>query len=418
MSKRCCESLTNNHMPTFTYKGKDRTGAPIEQTIEAEDRFAVYTQARTEGHTVLSVQEPSVWQSGTIDKINQALSRVSSDELVMMTRNLGSMITAGLTVSRALSVIERQSTNPKLKAIIHDIVSRINKGDQFYESLADHPKVFNNLYVSMVRAGEESGNVAESLVTIATQLERSNNLKKKIKGAMIYPAIVITAMVVIGILMMIYVMPQVTGVFESLDTELPATTKTMIAISDFLVNYTAIALLSMVGAIGGFIHSLRTTWGKIAFSWVVTRLPIIGTLAKETNSARTARTLSSLLGSGVAVLQSLEITEEVLQNVFYKRIVHEATERVEKGTALSDTFIEHDNLYPVLVGEMILVGEETGQIANMLSELAEFYETEVERKTKDLSTIIEPVLMLVIGGSVGFFALALIAPIYSIGNSL
>jgi len=174
----------------------------------------------------------------------------------------------------------------------------------------------------------------------------------------------------------------------------------------------------MFGIIVAFIYALKTKWGKIATSWLVTHLPVIGVMAKETNAARTARTLSSLLNSGVDVIQAIEITQEVLQNVFYKKILVEAALRVEKGTALSEVFIERNDLYPILVGEMILVGEETGQIAGMLGELAIFYETEVERKTKDLSTIIEPLLMVVIGGGVGFFALALIAPIYSIGDSI
>jgi type IV pilus assembly protein PilC len=165
------------------------------------------------------------------------------------------------------------------------------------------------------------------------------------------------------------------------------------------------------------VYAIKSKPGKIATSWFIPKLPVIGNLAKEMNSARTARTLSSLLNSGVDVIQSLAITEEVVQNEIYRRIIRDARTRVEKGSALSDAFIERTDLYPILVGEMILVGEETGQIAGMLGELAIFYETEVERKTKDLSTIIEPLLM-VIGGGVGFFALALIAPIYSIGNGI
>jgi type II secretory pathway component PulF len=249
-------------------------------------------------------------------------------------------------------------------------------------------------------------------------MERSNTLIKKVKGAMIYPTIVIIVMVVIAILMMIYVMPQITGVFKGMDKDLPATTSFLIAASDFMVNYTLFVILGMIGSVVGFIYALKTKWGKIATSWLVVRLPVIGNLAKETNAARTARTLSSLLNSGVDVIQSIRITEEVLQNVFYKEILREAAIRVEKGTALSETFIERKDLYPILVGEMILVGEETGKIADMLGELAIFYETEVERKTKDLSTIIEPLLMVVIGGGVGFFALALIAPIYSISDGI
>ena len=408
-------------MPTFTYTGEDGEGKAVTATVTAEDRFGVYAVARNSGHTVTSIDEGSdtgfrKWIN--VEKINYFINRVNDDELIMMTRNLGSMLTAGLTVSRALSVIERQSSNPKLKGIMKRIVARINQGDQFNDALKEFPNTFNNLYVAMIKSGEESGNLATSLGTLAIQMERSNNLKKKIKGAMIYPVIVIIVMLVIGVLMMIYVMPQITGVFEGMDKELPKTTTILIATSDFLVEYTILTIVGMIGAIVGFIYFLRTKWGKLASSWLVVRLPVIGTMAKETNAARTARTLSSLLNSGVDMIQSVEITEEVVQNVFYKEVLRETAKKVEKGTALSETFIERKDLYPILVGEMLLVGEETGQIAGMLGELAIFYETEVERKTKDLSTIIEPLLMVVIGTTVGFFALALIAPIYSISDGL
>jgi len=408
-------------MATFTYSGRDGGGEAVEATVEAEDRFAVYGIARTAGHTIESVKEktafsPSAWLN--MEKINAKLSRVKGDELVMVTRNLGSMITAGLTVPRALSVIQRQTKNPKLKSVITTMIARINKGDPFYETLKEFPEVFNDLYVSMVRAGDESGNLSESLRVLSVQMEKANNLKKKIKGAMIYPSIVMVVMTAIGVLMMIFVMPQITGVFESMEADLPGTTQALIAASNFFVNYTFVAIGSMVGFVVGFIYVLKTKWGKIATSWLIPRLPVIGTIAKEANAAQTARTMSSLMSSGVDVLQTLDITKDVLQNVFYKEIVAEAAIRVEKGTALSETFVERQDYYPILVGEMILVGEETGQIAGMLGELAIFYENEVERKTKDLSTIIEPLLMVVIGATVGFFALALIAPIYSIGDSI
>jgi len=408
-------------MAKFTYTGTNSAGDTVTSTVEAADRFAVYAIARTEGHNISAVKEVGAFSPSeffNLDKINAKMSRVKGDELIMVTRNLGSMITAGLTVSRALSVIERQTKNPKLKQVVVSMVARINKGDSFNETLRQFPEVFNDLYVAMVRAGEESGNLAQSLQTLAIQMDRTNTLKKKIKGAMIYPSIVITVMFVIAILMMIYVMPQITSVFKGMDAELPGTTQFLISASDFMVNYTLQALGGMFAFIFGFIYLLKTKWGKIGTSWLVTHLPVIGVMAKETNAARTARTLSSLLNSGVDVLQSIEITQEVVQNVFYKKILKEAARRVEKGTALSEVFIERNDLYPILVGEMILVGEETGQIAGMLGELAEFYETEVERKTKDLSTIIEPILMVVIGTGVGFFALALIAPIYSIGDSI
>jgi len=328
------------------------------------------------------------------------------------------MLKAGLTIIRALSVIERQSSNPKLKGVIRQVVEKINNGEQFGGALKEYPDVFSDLYVAMIKAGEEGGSLAEALQTLAIQMERASNLTKKVKGAMIYPAIVITVMVIIAILMMIYVMPQITDVFKGMDKELPATTQFLITVSDFLVAHTIVTLVGMVGFVVGFVYLLKTKIGRTVSSWVIVRLPAIGTMAKETNAARTARTLSSLLDSGVDVIQSIEITEEVVQNVFYKEILREARTRVEKGTALSEVFVERKDLYPILVGEMILVGEETGQIAGMLKELAQFYETEVERKTKDLSTIIEPILMVLIGAGVGFFALAMIAPIYSISDGL
>ena len=407
-------------MPVFIYEGEDQTGNKVTKTVTADDRYAVYDIARQDGHKISSVKNAggSFKKLLNIERINYLLSRVKSDELVMMTRNLSSMLKAGLTVTRALSVIERQSTNPRLKGVVKQVVEKINSGEQFFVALKDFPEVFSDLYIAMIKAGEESGSLAESLHTLSIQMERASNLTKKVKGAMIYPAIVMLVMVIIAVLMMIFVLPQITDVFKGMNKELPATTQFIIDATDFFSNNMVLVLSVMVGSLIGFLYFLKTKIGKIGVSWLVTRIPIIGTMAKETNSARTARTLSSLLNSGVDVIQAIEITEEVIQNVFYKKILQEARLRVEKGTALSEVFVERTDLYPILVGEMILVGEETGQISGMLGELAQFYEIEVERKTKDLSTIIEPLLMVVIGAGVGFFALAMIAPIYSISDGL
>ncbi len=408
-------------MPKFTYTGVDKAGNKVKETVEAEDKYKVYDQAREQGHIVHAVSDNAKQPLSALfnmERINYFLSRVGQDELVMMTRNLGSMLVAGLALSRALSVIERQSTNPRMKGVIGDVRERISRGEQFNEALEAHPDVFNDLYISMVKAGEESGGVSDALKTLSTQMEKSSALRKKIKGAMIYPAIIIIIMIGIGILMMIYVMPSITDTFKSLEVDLPPTTQVLIAMSDFLNEHTIVALLGMIGSVLGFVYMLRTKYGNLAAAWVIIRLPIIGAIAKEANSAYTARTLSSLLKAGVDVIRALDITEEVVQNPFYKVVIRDAATRVEKGTALSESFIERTDLYPVLVGEMISVGEETGQISDMLEQLAVFYENEVEQKTKDLSTIIEPLLMVVIGGSVGFFALAMIAPIYSISDSI
>lgn len=408
-------------MPKFIYTGEDRDGHKVTETVEADDRYAVYEVARSSGHTVVSINERSRFNFKKLfnkEKLEAMISRVSADDLVMLTRNLSSMLKAGLPLTRALSVIERQSSNPNLKGVVADVRARIQKGDPFNEALAAHPKIFDQLYTSMVRAGEEGGGLVDTLKVLSVQMERSSSLKKKIKGAMMYPAIVITIMCIIGVLMMIYVMPSITGTFRKLEVDLPATTEALIAISDFMVAHTILVLVGIIGFVFSFIYFLKTKLGKIIFHWLYLHMPVIGTMVKETNSARTARTLSSLLSSGVDVLRALTITEDVVQNIYYKPILKEAATNVEKGSPLSDAFVQNKKFFPVFVGEMIMVGEETGQISQMLEQLAVFYEEEVEHKTKDLSTIIEPLLMVVIGSAVGFFALAMIAPIYSIGDSL
>lgn len=408
-------------MPTFEYTGSNKNGEKVTETVTAEDRFAVYEVARRAGNEVEQVKEVkrfSLKQYFDWDKINYHLNRVKQDELVMLTRNLSSMIDAGLTIVRALSVIERQSSNPKLKGIIQTVEGQIKSGDPLHVALAQFPETFDDLFISMVKAGEESGKLSQSFATLSQQIEQASDLKKKIRGAMIYPAIVVVIMIGIAFLMMLFVMPTVVDIFEGGDMELPATTQALIATSNFLNEYTLVSILGVLLFFSGIVYFFRTRLGRRVFSWSIIRLPVIGTMAKETNAARTSRTLSSLLDSGVDVMRSVEITRDVVQNHYYKQVLAEARKRVEKGSPLSEVFVEREDLYPILVGEMILVGEETGQISQMMQELAKFYENEVSRKTKDLSTIIEPLLMVVIGAGVGFFALALIGPIYSISDGI
>lgn len=405
----------------FIYTGTTADGVEVSKTVEAADRFAVYEIARQEGNTVTEVKEVSRFSlSGlfNFERLNVLLSRVKIDELTIFTRNLSSMLVAGLPLSRCLSVLERQSKNPRLQSITKKVQERITAGDQLFEALRDFPDTFSDLYVSMVRAGEESGNLAGALKTLSEQIERTSNLQKKIKGAMIYPTIVLCIMAVIGVLMMIYVMPTITETFRKLQVDLPLATEILIAVSDFMSQNVLLTLGLMLGTIMGFVYFLRTHIGKVVVHYIVVRLPVIGTLVKEVNAARTARTLSSLLSSGVDVINAIKITEDVVQNIYYKKVIAEAAVEVEKGGPLSGAFTKHEELYPILVGEMILVGEETGQISQMLIEVANFYESEVELKTKDLSTIVEPLLMVVIGATVGFFALAMIAPIYSVSDSI
>ncbi len=405
-------------MPLFKYRALRKDGTSYLGEATVADRFAVYTHIRQEGATALSVEEvhSSHWLSW--QGLNRLLSTVRLQDKIVFTRNLAAMIESGLALSRALSILERQTGNPKLKSVLAEIGADIRKGSTLHDALAKFPRVFSSLFVSMVKAGEESGSLAKSLHVVATQMERAYQLSRKVRGALIYPAIIVTAMVVIGILMMIYVVPTLSSTFKELGMELPTSTTVIITVSDFLVANTFVALLLLLIVAGGLVLASRTNRGKRVLEWVILHIPIIGGIVKEVNAARTARTLSSLLSAGVEVVSALLITEEVLQNSYYKDVLKAARELVQKGTPISDQFLQHTDIYPLMFGEMVAVGEETGELTAMLTKIADFYEGEVEQKTKDISTVIEPFLMIVIGAGVGFFAYAMVVPIYSISSGI
>ncbi|XKT75260.1 MAG: type II secretion system F family protein [Patescibacteria group bacterium UBA2103] len=402
-------------MKKFSYKAQRADGSEYSGVVEGETRADVYAQVGAEGGTVLSIKEQG---AGLLNKLRSFLGAVKMEEKIVLTRTLAAMLKAGLSVSRALSVLERQSKNPLLKQVLQEIGNDVSKGMGLHEAMAKHPKIFSKLFVSMVKAGEESGTLHEALLVIGKQMERSHTLVKKVKSAMIYPSIILIAIFIITILMLLFVVPTLTSTFEELGVELPAATQAIVSSSDFLQNNFLLVLAAFIAFAAAVYYALKSERGSKIFGAVTLRLPVVGAIVKETYTARTARTLSSLLASGVEMLHALEISEEVIGHPSYRKIFKESHEHVKKGEALSKSFMDHLELYPVLMGDMIAVGEETGAVSDMLLEVAEFYETEVEQKTKDLSTIVEPLLMILIAGVVGVFALAMIAPIYSITDSI
>jgi len=388
--------------------------------IEAPSRFAVYDQIRNEGGFVTLITERHGFDLAWFSHYNVAFGTgISQDRIITMTKNLSGMLHAGLSLSRALSVLEKQSGNKRLKAMVLDLEESVAKGSSFHEALEKHSNIFSSLYRAMVRAGEESGTLVDSLSIIGLQMERTSRLIKKVRGAMIYPAIILAAIVTVFILMMVYVVPTLTKTFINLKVELPLSTRIIAAISDFMVTHTFLLLISFgILSISGY-FLVRSKRGGAFILRMALHLPVIGELVRETYAARAARTTSSLLASGVPVLHVLEITEEVVggENVFGK-VIKDAKERVKKGEPLSAAFVGQMQLYPVFMNDMITVGEETGNLAEMLKQVAEFYEEDVEQKTKDLSTIIEPVIMLIVGVGVGIFAVAMIGPIYSLSEAI
>ncbi len=386
--------------------------------MQAKDRFEVYAKVRAEGAEIVSVDKVGGFSLGALKTLNERFSTVKEVDVILFARNLSAMLSAGLSLTRALAVANRQTKSPKLNYILRSLTAQVRKGEPLSEALAEHPKTFASLFTSMVRAGEEGGNMPEALASISLQMDKSYKLKKRIKGAMVYPGIVLGAMVLIGFLMMTQVVPTLKKTFEEVGVDLPATTRAIIKLSDFLVNNTLLSLVAIVAFVMTFIYALRTPQGKRLFDGFILRIPAIGSIVKEVNSARFARTLSSLLASGVDIVTALEITSNVVQNTYHTEVILAAAKVVQSGEPMSVIFGRREDLYPPMVSEMLAVGEETGKLSEMLSEVAKFYESEVEQKTKDMSTIIEPFLMLFIGAGVGFFAMAMIAPIYSLSDAI
>jgi len=399
----------------FKFTAIKKDGGKYVGTRESYDKFTLYEELKIEGDTLISA-------SGVVkpkfEIIIPFINSVPEHQKIIFTRNLGSMIKAGLSLAKGLNILVKQITNKRFQKVIESLEVEIRKGKPLSQACSVYPDIFPKLFVSMVKAGEESGKLSESLKIIADQMEGSYKLKQKVKGAMIYPAVIISIMIIIGVLMLVYVVPGITATFKDLKIELPLLTRILINSSEFLKNNIIITLFSTITVFVLFYLSALSKAGKRFLDFVVLKLPIVGNLVKETNSARITRTISSLLASGVPYAEAVSITRDVIQNGYFKDILTTAISVVEKGGTISSVFIENTNLCPIFIGEMMVVGEETGKLPDMLMEVAIFYEESVDQKTKNMATIIEPVLMVVIGVAVGFFALAMIKPIYSLMDSV
>jgi len=404
-------------MPLFHYQTIDQKGLRSEGTLEASDKFALYHLIKKDGVTIVSAEE--LMNKTKMDFLNNLpiFNAVKSHDKILFARNLSKMLDAGLPITRALTIMQRESKG-EFKKVLGSLEEALSKGLSLSDGMKEHPKVFSTLFISMVRSGEESGNLSISLQNVSLQMEKSYQLNRKIRGALMYPVVIICLMVAIGILMMIYMVPTLTATFTSLGVDLPLSTRLIIGTSNFLVSYSLFVLVGIVGLVFLIMYSLRTPKGQRFLDWFLLKLPVIGGMVRQINSARTGRTMSSLVSSGVDIVVALGVTKDVLQNSYYKDVLDEVQSTIQKGATISSVLSRHNNLYPIFVSEMAAVGEETGKIGDMLLNVALFYEEEIDQKTKDMSSVIEPFLMVFIGLAVGFFAISIISPIYSIGDSI
>jgi len=405
-------------MSQFIFKAKKPSGETYEGKRDAADHFELYKLIKESGDEIIEYKEKAQSKGLHLNINISFLSRVKTIEKINFARNLGAMLEAGLALSRALSVLYRQSKNKALRSVLEDVMAEIDKGTTFADSLGKHPKVFPPIFVAMVHAGEQSGTLAASLKVIATQMDATFTLQRRIRGALMYPAVILTVMCIIGVLMFMFVVPTLLKTFTDLHVQLPLTTQIVLVISNIIQHQGLFVLAGFIGIIIGLIWMSKKPWGKNILHSVLLKLPVIGTLAQEVNTAHTARTLSSLMSSGVDVVEAVSITGTVVQNVHFQEVLKKAENAIKKGDLMSKVFATYGKLYPAFFVEMMSVGEETGKTGEMLIGVAHYYEEDVDAKTKDMSTIIEPVLIVFIGAAVGFFAVSMIQPMYSLVNAI
>lgn len=402
-------------MAVYSYAAKSLAGEELKGSREARDKYELAKSLREEGYVLISAEEK---RPALTFRLPSFLRRVSTAEKMLFARNLSVMISAGMPLARSLEVLSRETKNSKFSETLLSLAAAIKKGLNFSEALKNFPSIFPALFQAMVAAGEKTGKLEDSLKLISHQLKREYDLKRKVRGALIYPAVILVAMFGIGVLMLVYVVPTLVQTFQELNIELPSSTRLIIAVSNFFLNNFILGAFLLSILILAVYFALRSERGRGFIDFILLKIPVIKGLVKKTNSARTCRTLGSLVGSGVEILGALEITAEVLQNHYYRAVVLSAQKEIEKGEPISKIFIANSSLYPSLVGEMMAIGEETGKLSEMLFRLAAFYENEVSQETKDLSTIIEPALMIIIGIVVGLFAFSMIQPLYNVVGSL
>jgi len=355
---------------------------------------------------------------GRLKKFWEKTKRVPLTPKIFFIQNLQVMIRAGLSLSQSLGALAEQTTNKKLKKIIIFCNEGVAKGETLSSLLANFPEVFPEIFVKMIEAGEMSGNLEKILEQLALQLKKDYEIISKVKGALTYPIVVVCAMLVIGVAMIMFVIPKLLAIFTEANAKLPLPTRILIALSDFATQHGIIFILLIVGVITGFFYFIKSKFGKPLWHNFLLKTPIIGPVIKQVNLARFSRTLESLIKTDIPVVQSFQITANVLGNLTYKKIVLEAADQLKKGAPIAEILKKHPRLFPPMVTQMVFVGEESGNLDELLGELAIFYEENVRQTMNNFSSIIEPILILVLGLAVGFMAIAIVMPMYSLTEQI
>jgi type IV pilus assembly protein PilC len=398
-------------MPTFAYKARTRRGEVMQDTVEGENQMSVAASLRQQGLLVIDVKEQGVGQKDILEPFK----KVKLADLVVFTRQFSTMINAGLPIVRSLYILSEQASNPKLQEVLVQVRKDVEAGFALSEALGKHPKVFNRLYVEMVKAGEIGGILDDVLLRIAGQLEKDQELRRKVKSAMTYPLVVLVLAVLAAAFMLIFIVPIFARMFEDLGGTLPLPTRIALGLSNLLTGFGGIFIAAVL--IGGVVFFLRwkdTENGRKAWGRALLKMPVtIGDIIQKVALARFARTLGTLSAAGVPILQSLEITANSSGNWVIENALLKSRDAIRQGSPIYKP-LENEPVFPPMVTRMISVGEETGDLDGMLAKIAEFYESEVDAAVKSLTSIIEPLMIVVVGGIVGGIIVAMYLPMFKI----
>jgi len=400
-------------MKLFFYKAKNKTGELVTGEVEATDERHAARLVRERGLFVISLKPV---RENIFNIFKKFKERITSADVTSFTRQLSTMINAGLPITEALHILRNQSKGP-IQKVIATILADVEGGESLSSALSKHKKVFSPTYIALVKSGEVGGVMDDVLLRLSDNMEKQQEFKGKVKGALIYPVIIVVGMCAVGLVMMIFVIPRLTSLYDDFNAELPLPTKILIGFSNFLIRFWPI-VLSLVGAgLYGLSMYRKTPNGRRKTDEWIFKIPIFGDLQRQIILTDVSRTLSLMVGSGVSILEALNITAEIVDNVVISDALKDASKQVEKGFPIAFSFARHPEAFPYILSQMVAVGEETGKMEEILKKISHVFEVESDEKVKGLTAAIEPLIMIVLGLGVGFLVIAVILPIYNLTSS-
>jgi type IV pilus assembly protein PilC len=408
---------------TFAFRAMDVAGAATAGEVEAESKAQVTEQLRQRGLIVLDVSEKS--EPFKIEQLWQTWKGVDMRELAIFSRQFATLVASGMPMLRTLHTLEEQTQDERIKEAIAGVRADIEAGSTLEQAMERHPEVFDRLYRAMVRSGEESGRLEDALDRIAFQVEKTDSLRRQVKSALMYPALIFGFAMVVLVAVVAFVIPVFVGIFEQIaeenpgeKSELPLPTQICVAASEAITGYWFILIPGIVIGFVLFFRWKRTETGKEMWDRFVLRLPAkVGDVIQKVALARWSRTFSGSVSAGVPMLQAIKLTGETAGNIVLEQAMADVYDSVKRGGSLAGP-IERNDIFPPMVGHMVAVGEETGQLEHMLTKIADFYEAEVDAKVKALTSLIEPIMIVFVGGVVGFIVIAMYLPIFSLYDKI